>query len=135
MSLVANIVIFFLLIVAAGTLIHEMGIFDEDYIAVPEGGDYAKYTIENLNESIGMETNDTKRPGVLGDFGLTISLIWKGISLFYSMIISIPGLIGTVVRMFGVPTILVAFFGVGVVAKILWEIAQFVSGRSGRNVE
>lgn len=135
MSLFANILMFFLLIVAAGVIVHDMGIFDEDYIAIPEGGDCAKYTIENLNESIGIGINDTKRPGVLGDFGLTISLIWQGISLFYGMIISLPGLIGTVVRMFGVPIILVTFLGVGVVAKIFYEVAQIVSGKSGKNVE
>lgn len=134
MSMTFKILLFLLLIVASATFISALGIFEEDYITVPEGGDYSSYTIDNLNESIGIGANDTVKPGILG--GLTmIGLLWQGIMFLYNMILSLPSLITTVVRMFNVPAPLVGFIGVGISAIIVWEVAQFLTGRSGKNVE
>jgi len=127
-----DIFFFMLLLSASIAFVNQIGLFNEDYIATPQESEYTLYNLNSLNESLSTEIENK---GVVDYLMLGGMILWQGVIMVFNMAANAVVLYPMLVDKFGIPTALAALMQVAFVAITIWGIVQFISGRSGRNIE
>jgi len=121
-----------LLLSASIAFVNQIGLFNEEYIATPQESEYTLYNIDSLNESLSKGIADKSVVDYLTFGGV---ILWQGVTMVFNMAVNGVVLYPMLVDKFGIPTPLAGLMQVAFIAITIWGIIQFISGRSGRNIE
>jgi len=127
-----DIFFFMLLLSASIAFVNQIGLFNEEYIATPQESEYTLYNIDSLNESLSKGIADKSVVDYLTFGGV---ILWQGVTMVFNMAVNAVVLYPMLVDKFGIPTPLAGLMQVAFIAITIWGIIQFISGRSGRNIE
>ncbi|MFA7162505.1 MAG: hypothetical protein WC083_08055 [Candidatus Methanomethylophilaceae archaeon] len=124
---------FLIIIQATIGLMNGMGYFGDSGTYFPTQNDSTtQYTVGDISEF-----NPATSGGVtqMGYFDMAVTFVMAGLNLVLKVIESIIFIFPTLVNTFGVPIPLAAILQIVIHMEVLYGVAQWKSGRSGRSID